>query len=88
MSQEKVDQYKKYKTNKSKILRKAKWMRRIELGIAALVCVFVIGWIGFGVYSKVTTQEAETAEKTVTEIDATAIDNFLQGLSADDTAQE
>lgn len=80
MSQEKVDKYKKYKANKEKILKREKLVHRLELGAVALVCVAIIGWIGYSVYDRATTPAEGEINQTVTELDATAIDEYLTGL--------
>ena len=53
MSQAKVDQYKKDKANRQKIIKKQKMMHRLEMVAITLVCVLVVGWIGYSVYDKV-----------------------------------
>lgn len=50
MSQAKVDQYKKDKANRQKIIKKQKRMHRLEMAAITLVCVLVVGWIGYSVY--------------------------------------
>ena len=52
MSQAKVDQYKKDKANRQKIIKKQKMMHRLEMVAITLVCVLVVGWIGYSVYDK------------------------------------
>ena len=44
MSQEKVDQYKKNKANRQKIMRREKILRRLEITVAALVLVGLVSW--------------------------------------------
>lgn len=80
MSQEKVDKYKEYKANKAKILKREKMMHRLEMGAIAVVCVAFIGWVGFSVYQKTTENASGDAQQTVTELDATAIDEYLSSL--------
>ncbi|MDD3339698.1 MAG: hypothetical protein PHS82_12680 [Lachnospiraceae bacterium] len=82
MSQEKVDKYKEYKANKAKILKREKFMHRLEMTGIAIVCVAFIGWFGFSIYQSVTAKD--TSAQSVTELDVTAFDEYLSGLSTAD----
>ena len=77
MSQAKVDQYKKDKANRQKIIKKQKRMHRLEMAAIKLVCVLFVGWIGFSVYDKVSSNQ----EKETVVFDAGAIQDYLSGLS-------
>ncbi|MCI6429655.1 MAG: hypothetical protein SPF19_04075 [Oliverpabstia sp.] len=77
MSQAKVDQYKKDKANRQKIIKKQKRMHRLEMAAITLVCVLFVGWIGFSVYDKVSSNQ----EKETVVFDAGAIQDYLSGLS-------
>ena len=77
MSQAKVDQYKKDKANRQKIIKKQKIMHRLEMAAITLVCVLVVGWIGYSVYDKVSSNQ----EKETVVFDAGAIQDYLSGLS-------
>lgn len=77
MSQAKVDQYKKDKANRQKIIKKQKRMHRLEMAAITLVCVLFVGWIGFSVYDKVSSNQ----EKETVVFDAAAIQDYLSGLS-------
>ena len=77
MSQTKVDQYKKDKANRQKIIKKQKMMHRVEMVAITLVCVLVVGWIGYSVYDKVSSNQ----EKETIVFDAGAIQDYLSGLS-------
>ncbi len=79
MSQEKVDRYKEYKANKEKILKKEKLIKRLELGAVALIAVVFLGWVGFSFYAENT--DPANGPASVTEIDATAYDDYIYGLS-------
>ena len=83
MSQAKVDQYKKDKANRQKIMKKEKRVAFLEKTILVLIGVAVIGWIGFSVYrygmpgsSDETTQTAET-----TDVNMSAISDFYQSVN-------
>lgn len=80
MSQEKVDQYKKEKRNRQKIMRREKWIRRIEYGGSAIVLVALLAWFGFAVYKNV--EADKPVVTTTTEMDVTALDSYLSELSS------
>ena len=81
MSQAKVDNYKKSKANRQKIMKREKIMQRLELVCIALVCVVFVGWIGYSVYAKIDRAQG-TAQETV-EFDASAVQNYVSGLTQD-----
>lgn len=81
MSQQKVDKYKQDKANRQKIMKKEKMMQRIEMTVIALVCVVLIGWVGYSIYDKVTAPEEGVVE-TVT-FDASALQDYISGLTAE-----
>lgn len=81
MSQAKVDNYKKNKANRQKIMKKEKIMHRLEMVGIALVCVVFVGWIGYSVYAKIDRAQG-TAQETV-EFDASAVQNYVSGLTQD-----
>lgn len=85
MSQRKVDAYKVEKANRDKLIQKEKRMLLLEKLVAALVCLAVVVWIGFSLYNKLSPQE-EVQEPTAQEtaVDITAIDNYLQELTAEE----
>ena len=78
MSQQKVDKYKEYKANKSKIIKKEK--RRVRVEIIAIAAVFVglVGWFAFSFYGRV---EATSPPKEY-QIDSGAVDKYLNDLHA------
>ena len=45
MSQEKVDRYKKEKANREKIMRRERWITRLEVTAFVVVLATLIGWI-------------------------------------------
>lgn len=84
MSQEKVDKYKKEKANREKLQKREKrtlFLEKLAIGAVALV---MVGWIGYSAYG-VLTREDPDEEKTVvtTEMDTTAITDYLSQLSGD-----
>ena len=82
MSQEKVDKYKNYKSNRDKIQKKEARSLLMEKIIVSVVCL----WIGYSAYSLVTKDDAE-GEATTTEMNVTAMTDYLQELTAGDAAE-
>ncbi len=82
MSQKKVDAYKEQKANRQKIMKREKNILRLEKLGALAVCIVAVCWIGYSVYDK-TTASDNTGEQVVTEIDSSALDNYLSELSAE-----
>lgn len=79
MSQQKVDKYKQEKANRDKILKKQKRVLLLEKIAAGVVCLAVIGWIGYSAYGMATKSDSKEVVKT--EIDATAVNDYLNQLS-------
>ena len=79
MSQAKVEQYKKDKKNRAKIMRKEK-MSRVLTAFLGVVVVAAIGvWIGFSVYQK---QKADALENIqYTDINLSALNDFQNSIS-------
>ncbi|MDO4308227.1 MAG: hypothetical protein Q4C77_15520 [Eubacteriales bacterium] len=82
MSQKKVDAYKEQKANRQKIIKREKMILRLEKIAALVVCIVAVCWIGYSVQDKVTGKDSE--EQIVTEMDTSALDDYLAGLSAED----
>lgn len=81
MSQEKVDAYKKEKKNRQKIMKKEKWVRRLEIFGTLAVLVVLIGWFSVAVYHNVTANEEASAANVTTELHLDAVDEYNQKLS-------
>ena len=88
MSQEKVDKYKKDKANRQKIMKKEKMLRRLEFTVAAVVLVGLVSWFSVAVYQNVKSNAQENAESVVTSLDLTAMDDYLEVVSAAEAAAE
>lgn len=78
MSQEKVAKYKEEKANRKEIMKKQKRAKLFRNSVAAILCVAVVGWIG---YSAVDYYQTNKPRKTV-EVDYTAVEDYVNGLSA------
>ena len=81
MSQKKVDAYKAEKANREKIMKKEKRVLRLEKLIALVFCIVAVVWIGFSVYSNV--NEGNEAVVVNTEMDTSALDEYLSGIATD-----
>lgn len=85
MSQEKVDRYKMEKANRKKTIKKEKIKKGILSVVGTVVCVVVVGWIGYSGYGYFQNQKAENP--TQTEVDMSAISDYMSSLSAEDSAE-
>jgi hypothetical protein len=73
MSQEKVAKYKEAKANRKELMKKAKQKRTVQNAITAVVCVAVIGWLGYSAVDYAITNQPRQA----VEIDFSAIDEYI-----------
>lgn len=89
MSQEKVDKYKREKANREKIQKKEKrilFLEKLAIGAVALAAV---AWIGYSAYGVLTRPDPEAEQEVVTtEMDVSALNEYLAELSADDENAE
>ena len=82
MSQEKVDQYKKNKANRQKIMRREKILRRLEIMnivrkcVLSLAALALVGWLGYSAY----VSHESKQEREVAEVNYDAVNNYLSGL--------
>lgn len=86
MSQKKVDAYKKEKANRSQIIKREKRILMLEKIIGLAICLLVVVWIGFSVYSKATDKTETVTKETV--LDTTALDEYTAGINSEETAGE
>lgn len=86
MSQAKVDRYKEEKANRKKIMKKEKIKRTVTAVCSTVVCIAVIGWVGYSAYGYFQSSKEENPTKT--EIDLSALSDYMSTLYADDTAEE
>ena len=76
MSQAKVEQYKKDKANRKKIMKREKQKRILEYSICGILAALVLVWIGFSIYQKV--QPAVAPESAATsDIDFSDLEDAL-----------
>ncbi len=84
MSQEKVNKYKQEKANRKQILKKQKRNRMITRIAGTIVCLAIVGWIGFSAYDSTTKKIAASQ----TEVDLSALQNYLSGISTEEELPE
>lgn len=82
MSQEKVDQNKKLKQNRKKIVRQNKIKRIVTAAATAVVCVALVVWIGYSFYGKY--EEAQKENATAVSVDMSSITDYLQAVSGEE----
>ena len=89
MSQKKVDKYKQDKANRQKIMRREKILRRVELTAVAVVLAALLVWFCMAVYQNSREKALENADAVTTSVDLTAVESYLDGLTAEatDTAE-
>ena len=82
MSQKKVDRYKKEKNNREKLQKREKRILNLEKVVVTVICIAVVGWIGYSAYDLVTREDPNAEQEVVsTEMDVTAISDYLNSLS-------
>ena len=82
MSQKKVDRYKKEKNNREKLQKREKRSLNLEKVVVTVICIAVVGWIGYSAYDLVTREDPNAEQEVVTtEMDVTAISDYLNSLS-------
>ena len=82
MSQKKVDRYKKEKNNREKLQKREKRILNLEKVVVTVICIAVVGWIGYSAYDLVTREDPNPEQEVVTtEMDVTAISDYLNTLS-------
>ena len=83
MSQEKVNRYKEEKANRKQLIKKQKRNRIISRIVGVVVCLAFVGWLGYSIYDTSTKNDAVSQ----TEVNLTAIQDYLSGLTAEETAE-
>ena len=81
MSQKKVDNYRAGKMNRSKAARKEKLIDRLEILAWVVICVAMIGWIGYSAYAKIEQKQESVVLETT--MDTSALDNYVSGVTSD-----
>ena len=81
MSQKKVDNYRAGKLNRSKTARKEKLIDRLEILAWVVICVAMIGWIGYSAYAKIEQKQESVVLETT--MDTSALDKYVSGGPSD-----
>ena len=76
MSQAKVDAYKEAKANRKEIMKKEKRGKILRTGIASLLVIALLGWVGISLSNNIIEQQKS---ETVS-INYDAITNYLNSL--------
>ena len=76
MSQEKVAKYKEEKANRKELMKKAKRQKAIRNTVTAVVCVAVVGWLGYSAVDYAVTNQP----RQEIHVDYTAIDEYLTNM--------
>lgn len=87
MSQAKVDRYKAEKANRKKTMKKEKIKNTIAAACGTVVCIAVIGWVGYSAYGYFHTQN-ESSTPTQTEVNLDALSDYMSTLQTTDSAAE
>ena len=77
MSQEKVDRYKKEKANREKIMRRERWITRLEVTAFVVVLAALIGWFSMAVYQNSVAEKKANRTTETTPMNVTDIQNYL-----------
>lgn len=77
MSQEKVDRYKKEKANREKIMRRERWITRLEVTAFVVVLAALIGWFSLAVYQNSVAEKKANRTTETTTMNVTDIQNYL-----------
>ena len=81
MSQKKVDDYRAGKLNRCKNSQKEKLIDRLEILAWVVICVAMIGWIGYSAYAKIEQKQESVVLETT--MDTSALDNYVSGVTSD-----
>ena len=79
MSQEKVDKYKNEKNHRKEIQKRESRILFLEKLAAIVICIVAAGWIGYSAFNMESSEEE--GQVTTTEMDITAMTDYLQELT-------
>lgn len=88
MSQKKVEKYKQEKASRQKNMKREKILRRLEFAVIGIVLAGVLVWFCFAVYQNSKVKALENADTVTTPMDVTAVDEYLNGLTAASSSAE
>ena len=81
MSQEKVDRYKKEKANREKIMRRERWITRLEVTAFVVVLATLIGWFSVAVYQNSVAEKKANRTRVTRTMNVFFIDNYLSEIN-------
>ena len=81
MSQEKVEYKKDLKSNRKKLVRKKKVETTVATVIVSIVCVAIVGWIGYSIYTKASAYMEENKDYVYNEISTDALQDYIGTLN-------
>lgn len=87
MSQAKVDRYKNEKANRKKNMKKQKAKNAVAAACGTVVCIAVVGWIGYSAYGYFRTGD-DKSTPTQTEVNLDALNNYISTLHTSDSTAE
>lgn len=88
MSQAKVDRYKAEKANRKKTMKKEKIRNTIAAACGTVVCIAIIGWVGYSAYGYFYNQK-DSSTPIQTEVNLDALSDYMSTLqTADSEAEE
>ncbi|MCR5451375.1 MAG: hypothetical protein K6F00_01965 [Lachnospiraceae bacterium] len=90
MSQEKVDYKKQKKSGRKEEVKKERMIRRLWAVCAVVICVGLVGFIGYSLYGVIEENRMAAAIENMktTDIDISAIRDYQNSLSADEDDAE
>lgn len=84
MSQEKVNKHKEEKANRKVILKKEKRKKIAGRIAGSIVCLAIVGWLGYSAYDSVTKNMAASQ----TDINLSGISDYLNNLNTTTESEE
>ncbi len=86
MSQEKVEQSKKLKQDRKKIVKRNKVKITLAEIIGVLVMITIVCWLGYSIYEKYEAKQVEARRSIVTEINLKPLSDYLTALATEGAA--
>lgn len=87
MSQAKVDRYKNEKANRKKNMKKEKIKNTVAAACGTIVCIAIVGWIGYSAYGYFRAQDGKNAP-VQTEVNLDALSDYMSTLPTSDSTAE
>ncbi len=86
MSQAKVDRYKAEKANRKKTMKKEKIKGTFAAFCGTVVCIAIVGWIGYSAYGYFHTKEDN--KPTQTEVNLDALSDYMNTLQTAENTED